>query len=346
MKDGMTPRELVRKTLEFDNRSSRAPRQLWTLPWAENTYPREYRAILADYPGDFTGCAVNYGEKPIARGNPYERGDFTDDWGCRFTNIHRGIHGQVKEPIVPAEDEDWEDLSPVHFPVEWLSFDIDEANRFCAAADRFVIAGCCPRPFEQLQFIRGTEQLFIDLALRSPGLLRFIKKMHAFYCEVLEKWAKTRVDALSIMDDWGTQRSLLISPELWVEIFKPLYKDYIDIAHRAGKKMFMHSDGYTLAIYPHLIELGLDAFNSQIFCMGVENLAPYKGKITFWGEVDRQHLLPEGTVEDIHRAVSRIHAALWENGGCIAQCEFGAGARPENVRQVFASWDALTGGGR
>ncbi|MDR2078756.1 MAG: methyltransferase [Treponema sp.] len=340
----MTSRELVHKTVEFENKTGRAPRQLWALPWAENTYPDEYRAIIRDFPSDFAGPDVAYKEKGIARGNAYEIGDFTDDWGCRFTNLQRGVHGQVKDPIVSPDDEEWEDTSRIHIPTEWLSFEIEDVNRFCAATDKFVIAGACPRPFEQLQFIRGTEQLFIDLALRPAGLTKFIQGMHQFYCELLEKWAKTDVDALNIMDDWGTQRDLLIHPDMWTEIFKPLYRDYINIAHRAGKKMFMHSDGHTLAIYPHLVELGLDAFNSQIFCMGVDNLAPFRGKITFWGEVDRQHLLPEGTTGDIHRAIARIHSALWQDGGCIAQCEFGAGARPENVRQVFASWDELTGG--
>ena len=338
----MTPRELVYRTLEFDNKSWRAPRQLWALPWAENNYPVEYRAIVEDFPADIISPDIAYKEKGIARGSPYEIGDFTDDWGCRFSNIQRGVHGEVKEAIVPPDDEEWADTGRVHFPVEWLSFDIEDVNRFCASTDKFVLAGCCPRPFEQLQFIRGSQQLFIDLALRPAGLFTFIKKMHRFYCGLLEKWAETNVDALNMMDDWGTQRGLLIHPDTWAEIFKPLYKDYIDIAHSHGKKMFMHSDGHNLAIYPHLIELGLDAFNSQIFCMGTENLAPYKGKITFWGEIDRQHLLPSPNPDDIHRAVAEIHERLWQSGGCIAQCEFGAGARPENVRQVFVSWDALT----
>jgi hypothetical protein len=96
----------------------------------------------------------------------------------------------------------------------------------------------------QLQFIRGTEQLFIDLALCPAGFIKFIQKTHQFYCEALEKRAKTDMDGLTIMDDWGTRRNLLIHPD----------------------------------------------------------------------------------------------------GGCITQCEFGAGARPENVRQVFARWDELTGG--
>ena len=339
----MTSRELVYKTLEFENKTGRAPRQLWALPWAENNYPDEYRAIVRDYPPDIIGAEAAHKKKGIARGSAFETGDSSDDWGCRFTNIQRGVHGEVKDPIVPPDDEDWEDTSKVHIPEEWLSFEIDEVNRFCAATDKFVLSGCCPRPFEQLQFIRGSENLFMDLALQPAGLFSFIGKMHQFYCELLEKWAKTDIDALNMMDDWGTQRGLLIHPDTWAEIFMPLYKDYIDIAHRAGKKMFMHSDGHTLAIYPHLVELGLDAFNSQIFCMGIDELVPYKGKITFWGEVDRQHLLPEASTDDIHRAIEKVHDRLWHNGGCIAQCEFGAGAKPENVRQVFSSWDALTG---
>jgi hypothetical protein len=118
-----------------------------------------------------------------------------------------------------------------------------------------------------------------------------------------------------------------------------MYKDYIDIAHKYEKKIFMHSDGYTLDIIPHLVELGLDAFNCQIFCMGVEKLAYYKGKITFWGEIDRQYILPNGSVEDVKKAVISVREALWSNGGCIAQCEFGLGAKPENINAVYEQWN-------
>jgi hypothetical protein len=141
------------------------------------------------------------------------------------------------------------------------------------------------------------------------------------------------------MDDWGAQNDLLINPVLWSEMFMPLYRDYIGIAHSNGKKAFMHSDGNILKIYPQLIELGLDAINSQIFCMGVENLEPFAGKITFWGEMDRQHLLVNGSEEDVRAAVGKVRRLLYKNGGCIAQCEFGPGARPENIRAVFKTWN-------
>jgi uroporphyrinogen decarboxylase len=264
---------------------------------------------------------------------------FVDHWGCKFTNVQRGVIGEIKEALIQGEN--FEDIDKLRIPVENLTIDIGKVNEFCANTDKFVLAGACPRPFERLQFLRKTDQLYVDLIVQSDGLKELIRRMHNYYCSLLEVWAKTDVDALMFMDDWGSQRGLLINPKLWVSIFKPIYKDFIDIAHTHGKKIFMHSDGHILAIYPHLIELGLDAVNSQLFCMGLENLKPFRGKITFWGEIDRQHLLPEGTLEDIENAVKSVKEALWSNGGCIAQCEFGAGAKPENVRKVYETWNAI-----
>ena len=332
-----TPRELVHQTLEFRN-PARVPRQLWMLVCAQLNHPKELAEIQEAYPPDIIHADGKLTQIAKSEGDPYRKGRHVDDWGCVFTNLQDGVVGEVREPLI----RDWEtDVPRVHIPREWLSITPDEINRACAATDRFVLAGCCPRPFEQLQFLRMSENLYMDLADPPDEMLAFMKQIHEFYCELLQAWARTDVDALMFMDDWGSQRSLLISPAMWRQYFKPMYRDYIQIAHSAGKKMFMHSDGHILSAMPDLVELGLDAVNSQLFCMGVENLAPFAGKITFWGEIDRQHLLPNGTTADIDRAVKLVHANLWKNGGCIAQCEFGAGARPENVRQVFTSWDKL-----
>jgi uroporphyrinogen decarboxylase len=153
----------------------------------------------------------------------------------------------------------------------------------------------------------------------------------------MEVWADTEVDALNFMDDWGAQASLLISPAMWRELFKPLYKDYIDLAHSKGKKIFMHSDGYITDIIPDLIDIGLDVLNSQVFCMDVEDLgARFGGKVCFWGEMDRQQLLPRATTDEIASATRRLLTAFHRDGGFIAQCEFGPGALPENVLEFFA----------
>ena len=75
--------------------------------------------------------------------------------------------------------------------------------------------------------------------------------------------------------------------------------------------------------------------------MGFDKLREFSGKITFWGEIDRQRLLAFAKPEEVREAVIDVHANLWKNGGCIAACEFGPGAKPENVRAVFEAWEKL-----
>lgn len=337
----MTSRELVYSTLEFRNTKGRVPRQMWLLPWARINHGAEVDRICGEFDSDIVEAPCILKQKTIAKGDPYAVGEYNDDWGCLFTNVQGGIIGQAKEALV--KDEQWRDVDKVHIPVEWLDFDKEAVNAFCRGTDKFVLAGCCPRPFEQLQFIRTTQELYSDLVDPPECMLRFMEKMHGFYCELLERWAQTEVDALNFMDDWGSQKNLLISPKMWDKHFRPMYRDYIGIAKKYGKKTFMHSDGNILEIYPRLIEIGLDAVNSQIFCMGLENVEKYKGKITFWGEIDRQHLLPDGSTEDVEAAVKEVYDRLWENGGCIAQCEFGPGANPDNVYTIFETWEAVRG---
>ena len=337
----MTSRELVKSTLEFNNDKNRVPREMWYLPWAIEHHEEMHHRIKQDFPDDIGRVRVEYELPVITKGDPYAVGEYVDEWGCTFINIQKGVTGEVKNPIIPADDFDWDSAVNIHIPEELLSFDIGQVSSECEKTYLFSLSGCCPRPFEQLQFILGTENLYMDLLDRPKKMIEFMDKMHDFYCRLLTKWAKTDIDALCFMDDWGSQKSLLINPELWCGIFKPMYRDYIDIAHNYGKKIFTHSDGYTLDIIPHMIELGLDAINCQIFCIGVEKLKRFRGKITFWGELDRQKLLPCGTIDEIENAVKHIYENLWDKGGCIAQLEFGPGADPANVYHVFKTWDSF-----
>ena len=328
-------RTLVKQTLTFAS-PKRIPRDLWTLPWADIHYPAQLANIRQRFPNDMAGAPGFLKKKPSTQGDPYQLGVYIDEWNCAFENRQAGLYGEVKNPLVAG----WEDLDKVYPPEACLTIDPEQINAFCKASDRFVTGGCCPRPFERLQFIRGSENLYIDLAEGRTELFTLLDRIHQFYLKELEAWARTDVDGLMFMDDWGAQRALLISPRQWRKIFKPLYKEYIDLAHQHGKFIFMHSDGFTQDIIPDLIELGLDALNAQLFTMNIEDLgARFRGQLTFWGEIDRQQLLSFGTPADIDQAVHRVKDALYSQGGVIAQCEFSAGTRPENVYQVFQSWE-------
>ena len=148
------------------------------------------------------------------------------------------------------------------------------------------------------------------------------------------------MEGVSFRGGWGTEAARHSSPMKWREFSKPLYKDYCDILRAADKDVWFHTDGHTEAIHADLIEIGVDAMNSQLFCMDIEGIAErHRGDITFWGEVDRQAILAFGGPDDCRAAVRRVRAALdTGEGGVIAQCEWGIDTPPENITAVFETW--------
>lgn len=342
----MTSKERVIRALTHQ-KVDRLPRDPWALPGISMFRQDELAAFQRDFPSDFTGPDAHYntGNSTKAKGTIAQAGGYTDVWGCEWSVKQAGIIGEVKHPIF---ENGYDDLKSYDAPWEILKGMEEKRSAIalnCASTDKFVTVGGEIRPFERMQFLRGTEDLFCDLALDEPDVYVLRDKLHEFFVAEMKFWASTQVDGISFMDDWGTQKSLLINPEKWRSFFKPLYKEYVDIAHAAGKFVFFHSDGFIEAIYPDLIEIGIDGLNSQLFCMDMEKIGRlYSGKITFDGEIDRQHILPFGTEEDVRAAVRRQFNALCPDGiltGCFAQCEWGLFDPAANVRAVYDEWDRI-----
>jgi len=332
----MTSRERVTAALTFST-PDRVPRDLWVLPYVSLFRKAELDALLERYPIDFGRPELSPGSDDEDLQKYAQAGTYTDEWGSVWHLAEAGIVGEVKQPVL----SDWARYAHYRPPVDFIrSRDWDHVNRLCAESDRFMVSGVCARPFERLQFLRGTENLYLDLAYGSPEIRSLMTMVHEYYCEDVTRWAASDVDAVALMDDWGSNTSLLISPDMWRELFKPMYRDYCEIVRKAGKYVFFHSDGNIESIYGDLIEVGVHALNSQLFCMDIEGLgARHRGKITFWGEIDRQQVLPYGSTADVREAVSRVRRSLYDpRGGVIAQCEWGKDNSRANVEAVFEAW--------
>jgi uroporphyrinogen decarboxylase len=149
------------------------------------------------------------------------------------------------------------------------------------------------------------------------------------------------VDACILADDWGSQRALLINPEAWRKLFKPCYRQLIEVIKANGKEVFFHSDGNVLDLYDDWVELGVAAINTQISCMGVENVAAkMRGRIAAWGELDRQNVLPYQKPADVQRLIDAIkHHIATPEGGLIGQFEAHMDMPIENIRQGLTGWN-------
>ncbi len=338
----LTSREIIYGTLRFES-PPRIGRDLWVLPWARQNHPQAVRDILADYPQDITVPQRPYRKSEHAHGDPYTEGEYTDEWDCKFKNVQAGIEGEMREPLI----ENLSDISNIKPPYEILPDDVESSvesiNSFCRQTDKFTLAPTSARPWERYQFIRGTENALMDIAASDDNMRALLNKIHDFYIEEMKYWAKTKVDALFFADDWGQQKQMLVSPKTWRDIFKPLYSQYVRIAHDSGKFIFYRSNGYIIEILPDLIEMGVDAINCQLGCMPLDKVAEVgKGRVTFWGEIDRQNVLPASDPEIARQEVKRIAENLYDpSGGIIAQCQFGPAANPACIRAVFEEWERL-----
>lgn len=80
-----------------------------------------------------------------------------------------------------------------------------------------------------------------------------------------------------------------------------------------------HSCGDISEVFPDLVELGLDIYNT--FQPEIYNVAEmkklYGDKITFLGGISTQQLLPNAAPEEIKIEIRRLMDILGENGGYI-----------------------------
>jgi hypothetical protein len=243
----MTPRERVIRALTF-NRPDRAPRDLWSLPGIGMFRSDEQEHMRELYPPDIGGPGLDYGRGFAERGEPSRRGSYTDEWGCTFAVYEDGVIGEVRRPPL----SDWSGLESLRPPREILDVDWSAADR--TRDDRFILAGTSIRPFERMRFLRGTENLLMDLASGEARALKVRSIVHEFYLEELSHWVERDVDGISFADDWGTQSALLadIIPDL-VEIDRQRVlpfgtTDDVRAAVRRVRRVLDDGSGGTIAL--------------------------------------------------------------------------------------------------
>ncbi|MGD0897290.1 MAG: uroporphyrinogen decarboxylase family protein [Thermoguttaceae bacterium] len=125
-------------------------------------------------------------------------------------------------------------------------------------------------------------------------------------------------DAMHCGDDLGTQLGPLFSPRLFRQLLKPCYKRLWGEWKEAGKFVMMHSCGCVRDYLPDLVEIGLDVIEPIQPCNDLELVKRRHGdRLTFWGGIDTQRLLPFGTPDDVRREAARVIRTLGRGGGHI-----------------------------
>jgi uroporphyrinogen decarboxylase len=175
--------------------------------------------------------------------------------------------------------------------------------------------------FESSWYLRGLDNLLLDFYENEEFAEALLDKVTALKIGLAEKWTRAGVDILITADDVGTQTGLMMSLEMYRKWIKPRLKKIIDAAKAINPDVliFYHSDGNIETLIPDLIEAGIEILNPiQPECMDpVAILKQYGDKLSFWGTVGTQRILPFGSIADVEKTCGKVLDAVKGKGGLI-----------------------------
>jgi uroporphyrinogen decarboxylase len=167
----------------------------------------------------------------------------------------------------------------------------------------------------------GMEKLLIDMMLETEYVIPLFEACGEYQTKIGLELIKRGVDAIWFGDDFGTQLSLIIPPETFRTQLKPIYKKMVDTFKQANPDIIpiLHCDGAVAELLDDIKEIGFEVFNPVQ--PGVPGHLPqdmkdrFGDKFAFWGAIDQQDLLPNGTDEQLENDIIEKISILGKNGG-------------------------------
>jgi uroporphyrinogen decarboxylase len=254
--------------------------------------------------------------------------DYIDSWGSGQKEVtlnfwYPGVH-PISEAKTLEDIENypgWPDMSDstriAH--VRQAARQLADQNEYAIMATPWLLF-----PFERAHAMQGMDVFLLNMA-RNPDFAKALLKKITEVCKSLMgpflAELGDNVDIIKIGDDLGTQESLLISPQMYREILKPLHAEFIEfIKKRTKAKVFFHTDGDVVPLIDDFIEIGVEILNPiQTSARKMSDLHALKkrfGKnIVFCGAIDTHEILPHGTPEEVRQEVRRVMEILGPGGG-------------------------------
>lgn len=192
--------------------------------------------------------------------------------------------------------------------------------------------------WEASWYLRSMEELMIDMMMQDEKATALLDLITQFAVSKAVTYAKAGVDILSLGDDIGTQNSIMIDVELWETWLKPRLAKVIQAAKQVNPDIliFYHSCGHITPFIDQLIETGVEILNPiQPECMSFDEVhTKFGDRLSFWGTLGTQELLPFGTKEEVFKTtVSRLKKC-GEKGGIVIG--------PTHMVEPEVPWENIT----
>ena len=221
------------------------------------------------------------------------------------------------EKIVVKDIEEWRK----YVKVPRVVYDAEEWEPFIAAAEaidrheQFVVTYFAPGVFEQSHYLMGIQNClmaFYENPDEMHELIDCITQFELDYAAEVCRYLKP--EALFHHDDWGSQISTFLSPDMFREFVKPAYMKIYGYYKAHGVDLIIHhSDSYAATLVPDMIDMGIDVWQGVMNTNNIpELIQKYGGQITFMGGIDSATVDFEGWTEEV--VAEQVRKACEANG--------------------------------
>jgi len=238
-----------------------------------------------------------------------------DGWGVTYS---------FPEQTIAAYPMHGNGLTVIEDVAEWkktirspeLDYSEEEWAPYVAAAEaakteeKFSAVILASGIFEQLHHLLDMENCLVSFYTEPEAMMELI--------DYITEWkiglargicSHLHPEAIIAHDDWGSQISTFLSPDMFAEFIAPSLKKIYRCYKDNGVELIVHhSDSYAATLVPQMIDMGIDIWQG---CM-TENNVPelvkkYGGQISFMGDLnngilDREDTTKELIAQEVRRA--------------------------------------------
>ena len=305
----------------------------------------ETEALLAILGVDFRGVGAAYTGKPLHSVTaPNKRADPQYGWVTRYIENESGAYWDYCDfPLIEAGEEE---IAAWRFP-DPDDFDYGAMPEQAKRREGFALylggagLGCI---INTCGFLRGMEQVLVDLITDDPAGLLLVEKLMKFQLAQFERElgaAGRLVDFVWMGEDLGTQHSPLISMQIFHKHILPWHKKFFDLATSYNLPVLMHTCGSSSWAYEDYIKAGLkgvDTLQPEAANMGPRYLKDtFGGRLFFHGCISTAGPLAYGTVADVVADVRETLDIMMPGGGYMLSPTHAIqdNSPPENVAAMY-----------
>ena len=250
----------------------------------------------------------------------YEDGSVDTIWGVKRKGYYYGM--SVSHPM--SKFDSIKQVEKYSFPNP-NDYDVSISLEQQEWAKNHCLIGATWAPFfhDSIELV-GMEKFFMDMYINPSFAQAVIEKCFEFYFQLdrlmFEKHGDI-IDMYFIGNDFGSQRQLLMPPDMWRQFYKPYLKKLIEQAKSYGCVTATHSCGSIRSIIPDLLKIGVDAINP--IQINADNMDPeeliseFGADTVFFGGIDENNILLNCSPEKVRAETRRIIDVLGKHGKYI-----------------------------